>query len=119
MIQIRKSSERGHFDHGYEQKAFSDDEKRGRLRLIASRDGREGSVTIHQDTDLYATILKPGEKAGHSLKPGRHAWVQVVRGEILLNGQDLWDSDGAAVSGENSAELTAKTDAEVLVFDLP
>jgi redox-sensitive bicupin YhaK (pirin superfamily) len=119
LLQIWILTEKNGIEPGYEQKTFSDDEKRGCLRLIASREGREGSVTIHQDTDLYASILKPGEKASLDLRPGRHAWIQVVRGEVLLNGQSLLDSDGAAVSDEKAAELTARTDAEVLVFDLP
>ena len=85
---------------GYEQKMFAVDEKRGRLRLIASNDGRDGSVTVHQDASLYAALLEPGEEVAHQLAPGRHAWAQVARGAVELNGQLLQQGDGAAVSGE-------------------
>ena len=66
----------------YEQKSFTDGEKRGRLRLVASRDGRDGSVVIHQDADLYASLLDTGEQVTHALRAGRGAWVQVVRGAV-------------------------------------
>src|SRR5437899_1116050 len=79
----------------YEQKAFSDAERRGRLRLVASREGREGSVTIHQDTDLYLIALGSGQEVSHSLRRGRHAWVQIARGSVKLNGQLLEQGDAA------------------------
>ena len=103
---------------GYEQQAFSDTERRARLRLIGSRDGRERSVTIHQDVGLYATLLAAGEEVAHVLRPGRHAWVQVARGTVALNGLALEDGDGAAVSDEARLELLARTPAELLLFDL-
>ena len=102
----------------YEQKRFEPAEKQGRLRLVASSDGREGSITVNQDADLYAGLFKAGEGARLDLRPGRHAWVQVARGEITLNGESLGTGDGAAVSDETALELTASSDAEVLVFDL-
>ena len=74
---------------GYEQKTFSDDDKRGRLRLVASPDGREGTVKIQQDVNLYASVLDPGEEVLFTLSEGRHAWLQVARGEVELNGQVL------------------------------
>ena len=103
----------------YDQKHFTDADKRGKLRLVVSSDGRAGSVQIRQDNELYATILAPGETVQHELKPDRHAYVQVARGSITLNGQPLDTGDGAAISAERSLELTASNDAEALLFDLP
>ncbi|MFD1626035.1 pirin family protein [Azospirillum griseum] len=103
---------------GYEQSAFADEEKRGALRLVGSRDGRNGSVTIHQDVDLYATLLDGDESAQLPLRPGRHAWVQVARGEVHVNGVRLQEGDGAALSDEAAVTLDRATAAEVLVFDL-
>lgn len=103
---------------GYEQKAFPEDERRGRLRLVASQDGREGSVTVHQDVALYATLLSAGDDVSHPLAEGRHAWVQVAKGSVTVNGEPLKGGDGAAISGESHVELHAEGDAEVLLFDL-
>ncbi len=103
---------------GYEQKAFPDADKQGRLRLVGSRDGRDGSVTIHQDVDLYATLLSDGDAVTHDLRPGRHAWVQVARGQARLNGVTLKEGDGAAVSDETRLTLDSDSGAEVLLFDL-
>ncbi|MDQ1557583.1 MAG: quercetin 2,3-dioxygenase [Pyrinomonadaceae bacterium] len=103
---------------GYEQKMFEADEKRGRLRLIASGDGREGSVTIHQDAQLYAALLEPGQEVTHELSPGRHAWAQVARGAVELNGQLLRQGDGAAVSDETQLLIAGQEASEVLLFDL-
>ncbi|GFO60639.1 quercetin 2,3-dioxygenase [Geomonas silvestris] len=103
---------------GYEQKAFSAAEKEGVLRLIASPDGRDGSVSIHQDAHLFTTLLEPGSELGHPLQKGRHAWVQVVSGEVLVNGHLLRGSDGAALSGEELVLLTGRQKGEVLLFDL-
>jgi redox-sensitive bicupin YhaK (pirin superfamily) len=102
----------------YDQKNFSQDEKRGKLRLVASPDGRDGSVKIRQDNELYATVLGPGESVAHELKPERHAYVQVARGSVKLNGKTLEAGDGAAISQEKALELAGVRDAEVLVFDL-
>lgn len=103
---------------GYEQRAFPAAEKQGRLRLVASRDGRDGSVTVHQDVDLYASLLEAGERASLDLRPGRHAWVQVARGQVRVNGELLKEGDGAALSGETKVALEGVTGAEVLLFDL-
>ncbi len=103
---------------GYEQKRFPEEERRGRLRLLASPDGAGGSVTIHQDVRLHATLLAPGQSVTHPLAEGRHAWVQVVRGEVEAGGERLAEGDGAAVSGEPALALRGVKDAEVLVFDL-
>jgi quercetin 2,3-dioxygenase len=103
----------------YEQTAFPESERRGRLRLVASPDGRDGSVTIHQDVTLYASLLAPGDKVSHALDDKRVAWVQVARGELTLNGVSLKPGDGAAVTKEKALELIAAKDAEVLLFDMP
>jgi quercetin 2,3-dioxygenase len=103
---------------GYEQKMFAAEEKRDRLRLIASANGRDGSVTIHQDASIYASLLAPASEVQHQLAPDRHAWIQVARGSIRLNDLDLDQGDGAAVSGETAVMLTGRLDAEVLLFDL-
>jgi redox-sensitive bicupin YhaK (pirin superfamily) len=108
---------RGH-EPGYEQKAFPEAEKQGRLRLIASPDGKDGSVTIHQDAKLYASLLKPGQEVKYKLEKGRYAWLQVAKGAVELNGQRLKQGDGAAVSEEPQLAVTGVQDAEILLFDL-
>jgi len=118
LLQIWILPDTKNLEPGYEQKAYSDAEKRGKLRLIASQDGRDGSVTVHQDLNLYATILGNGEQVSLALKGDRHIWVQVARGSIVLNGQRLEQGDAAAVSQEDVLDLTGKEDAEVLMFDL-
>jgi quercetin 2,3-dioxygenase len=111
-------SQRGQTPH-YDQRSFSREEREGTLRLITSGDGRDGSAQIRHDTDLYATVLGPGSEVVHSLRPGRHAWVHVARGNVLLNGQLLGPGDGAALTEEREIRLVGKDEAEVLVFDLP
>ncbi len=118
LLQIWMFPERKGIEPSYEQKMFSEADKRGRLRLVASPDGRDGSVTIHQDNEMYATVLRKEETVRHELKPERHAWVQVARGSVKLNGQELAEGDGAAISEEKAIELTGVKDAEVLLFDL-
>jgi redox-sensitive bicupin YhaK (pirin superfamily) len=100
----------------YEQRTFSDSDKRGTLRLIGSRDGRDGSVTIHQDIDLYAAVLSPGTSVSHDLDKGRQAWVQVARGSVAVNGMALNAGDGLAAS--DSGVLAIEGDGEVLLFDM-
>jgi redox-sensitive bicupin YhaK (pirin superfamily) len=119
FLQIWILPERAGLPPGYEQRAFPADEKRGKFRLVASRDGREGSVTIHQAVDLYTSVLAPGEAVTHRLAPDRSAWVQVARGAVTLNGTALSAGDGAAVSEETLLTVTATDQAEVLLFDLP
>ncbi|HEY1481789.1 MAG TPA: pirin family protein [Candidatus Acidoferrum sp.] len=102
----------------YDQKHFSEDEKRGKLRLLVSPDGREGSVKIRQDNELYATVLGANQAVQHNLNPERHAYVQVVRGSVTLNGTQLEAGDGAAISAEKQLELSGVNDSEVLLFDL-
>lgn len=103
----------------YEQKLFPDAEKRGVLRLIASPDGENGSVTINQDARLYATLLEEDGEIVHHLPPGHHSWVQVARGKVLVNGYVLEAGDGAAVSDEDLLRLTGKEKSELLLFELP
>jgi len=103
---------------GYEQKGFPQEARRGRLRLIAAGDGREGAVTIHQDADVWTALLQPGESVRHALAPGRYAWLHVARGAVSLNGSTLGAGDGAAVSDEAALEITGAARAEVLLFDL-
>lgn len=103
----------------YDQKNFSEAEKLGKLRVVASQDGRDGSVAVRQDVNLYASVLEADQKVELSLAPGRHAWVQVARGGIQLNGQKLEAGDGAAISDEKSLRFEAGSGkAEFLVFDL-
>jgi redox-sensitive bicupin YhaK (pirin superfamily) len=103
----------------YEQTHFSEGDRHGTLRLIGSRDGRDGSVTIHQDVNLYAGRLSLGDMVKHSIDEGRSVWVQVARGVVELNGHALAAGDGAAIAQESSlALLGTSDDAEVLVFDL-
>lgn len=118
FLQIWILPERKGLQPGYEQKRFSHDEKRCKLRLIGSRDGREGSVTIHQDVDLYATVLAPGEAVSHVLAMGRLAWVQLARGAITLNGAPLNAGDGMAIENVSELRLEAQEDSEILLFDM-
>lgn len=103
----------------YEQKAIPAEEKKGKLRLVGSPEGGDGKVTIYQDAKLYATELAAGDSVQHELESGRHAWVQVARGQISLNGKTLQAGDGAAVTNEQKLELAGIGDkSEVLLFDL-
>ncbi len=102
----------------YEQKFFDDASKQNQLRVVASRDARDGAVTIHQDVDLYSALLTAGTSVTHPLRPGRHAWIQMVKGAGTLNGVELRQGDGAAMSEEPAVELTASEDVEFLLFDM-
>jgi redox-sensitive bicupin YhaK (pirin superfamily) len=102
----------------YEQKTFSIADKQGLLRVVASPDGRDGSVTIHTDAVLHAGVFAAGESAELGLSPGRHAWVHVARGKVRINGQALGEGDGAAVSEEAVVRVEGVDDGEVLIFDL-
>jgi len=119
FLQIWIIPERKGIAPSYEQKAFGNGEKRGKLRLVGSRDGREGSVTIQRDVDLYATLLAAGETVSHVLPAGRIGWVQVARGAATLNGEQLQAGDGVAVETSGRLTLAGTDDAEVLLFDLP
>ena len=103
---------------GYEQKTFADDEKRGRLRMVASANGADGSVTIHADAAIYAGLLESNDKATLALDPTRKAYVHLIRGSITVNGEALQTGDAALLSGENTLTLNNASAAEILVFDL-
>ncbi len=118
LLQIWLLPERKGITPGYEQIHFDRSQLRSRLKLVAARDPKEGAVKVHQDTHLYATILEPGETVVHRLASGRHAWIQVARGKITLNGLELVAGDGAAVSDEASVALAGVESAEALLFDL-
>ena len=119
FLQIWILPEKQGIEPGYEQKTFAEAEKRGTLRLVGSRDGRQGSITIHQDVEFYATSLQEGEAVNHSLADGRVAWLQVARGAVQLNDQLLWAGDGATISHESLIALRgAANDSEVLLFDM-
>jgi redox-sensitive bicupin YhaK (pirin superfamily) len=103
---------------GYEQKAFTEDERRGRLRLIASEDGREGSVLVHQDVSLFASVLSSGQEVEQTIDPLRYAWIQVARGSVEVNDEKADQGDGLVVAGESNLRIRAQQDAELLLFDL-
>ena len=118
FLQIWVVPDRSGHEPGYEQKLFPDAERRGKLRVVASPDGRDGSVTIHQDALVHASLLERGERVSYSLPPTRHAWVHVARGTVDVNGQSLREGDGAAISDEDRLDLTARESSEVLLFDV-
>jgi len=103
---------------GYEQKAFSEDDRRGRLKLIASEEGSDGSVVVHQDVKLFASIIPAGEQVEHTMDEQRYAWIQLARGSVSVNGEKAEQGDGAIVVGESSLQIKAEENAEVLLFDL-
>ncbi len=119
LLQIWLLPERRGLKPSYEQKAFPESERQGRLRLVASREGRDGSVTIHQDVKLFVGLLDAGERVRNELGAGRHAWVQVARGAVTVNGQKLQAGDGAALADEPAVELSAQAPSELLLFDMP
>jgi quercetin 2,3-dioxygenase len=118
LLQIWITPEREGTKPSYEQREFPEAERRGRLRLLASRDGREGSVTIHQDAEVYDAVLGKDEEVTYELQDGRNAWVQVVGGSLKLNGVELKAGDGAAVSEEGRLLIGAVEPSELLLFDL-
>ncbi|MGE5243632.1 MAG: pirin family protein [Betaproteobacteria bacterium] len=118
FIQIWIEPERQRLEPEYEQRPFPPAARRGRLTLLASRDGRADSLRIHQDVDLFSAALAPSDGVSHSMRPDRHAWVQVARGAVQLNGVRLSAGDGAAISNESALELSSSEDSEALLFDL-
>ena len=102
----------------YEEKKFSDEEKHNRLRLIVSPDGSEGSVRIHQDAKIFASLLDPGQQVEHALADGRDAWLQVAAGSVNVNDNPLKQGDGAGIRKELKITITATEAAEILLFDL-
>jgi len=118
LLQIWILPDRGGLEPSYEQKMYGEEEKRGRLLLIASEDGRDRSVTVHQDVNLYAALLDSGQEIVHQFQPGRYAWLQVARGAVIANGKQLNQGDGAAISEEHSLKITGGAASEILLFDL-
>jgi len=118
LLQIWIMPDKPGHEPSYEQKTFPDKEKSGQLRLIASPDGKDGSVTIHQDAKLYVSLLEPGREVRHELGEGRYAWLQVAKGAVELNGKNLNQGDGAAISDEQKLTIKGTKDAEILLFDL-
>lgn len=119
FLQIWLLPDRRGLEPGYEQRAFPESERRGRLRLVASRGGHEGSVMLHQDACLYSSLLSPGQAVLHELAAGRYGWLQVASGELSLNGLALSAGDGAAIFPEASRlSIEATTDSHLLLFDL-
>lgn len=121
LLQIWIMPEKKGIEPSYEQKFFADEEKLNKWRVVASNDARDGSVKIHQDASIYATLLEEGKQVDYTLEKGRHAWVQVARGSVELNGNRLNAGDGAAISDEQAVVLkgaVAGKKAEVLLFDL-
>ena len=102
----------------YEQKAFPIEEKRGKLRLIAAKDGRDGAVTINQDVNLYVSVLEPGDVVNYDVQPDRYAWLQIAKGIATLNGEELRAGDGVQISVEEQLEISTEVGAEILLFDL-
>lgn len=118
FYQIWLLPERRGLEPSYEQKRFPEDERLNRLRLVASPDGAEGSLSVHQDARIYLASAFDGQSVEHVLDAGRYAWLQVLRGEVSLNGTNLQTSDGAAVSDERKLSISAASDSEVMLFDL-
>lgn len=119
LLQIWILPEARDLEPSYEQTIFAPESKKGNLKLVASRAGTDGSVTIHQDVSMYASILETGETVSHQLAENRHAWIQVVKGSLEINGEFLNVSDGAAISDEKLLQIKALEDStEFLLFDL-
>ncbi len=118
LYQIWLYPERENLEPSYEQKRFADDELQNQLRLVASPDARDGSLLIHQDAQIYVGRLAGGTEVTHHLPAGRHAWLQVLRGNVDLQSEKLSAGDGVAISEEQSIDLIATGDAEVMLFDL-
>ncbi len=118
LLQIWILPDRQGLQPSYEQRAFGLEDRQGKLRLIAARDGREGAVTIHQDVDLYSAVLQKGDRVSYQLQPNRYGWLQVAKGEVSLNGNALKAGDAVALSEAESLKIGTDTNAEILLFDL-
>ena len=118
LLQIWIYPEKNGLEPSYEQTRFSREEKLNRLRLVGSRDGRDGSITIHQDVNLYASVLEAGSEVSLELRPDRKVFVQVVNGDVAVNGQRLSAGDGAQMADEQALQIAAVSEAEFLVFDM-
>jgi len=118
LLQIWILPEKNGLTPGYEEKAFGVEDKANRLRLIASRDARDGSLKIHQDLDLYASVLEPGRELTFHLENGRKGWIQVVAGRISANGEELQSGDGAAIEETGQLDVYGLEKTEFLFFDM-
>ncbi|MBA3786605.1 MAG: pirin family protein [Acidobacteria bacterium] len=119
LLQIWILPEENNLTPGYEQKYFAPEEKQGKLKLVASRGGDDGSVKINQDVKLFASILQTGETISHELAENRHAWIQIIKGSLDVGGETLNQGDGAAISEEKAFEIKSLTnETEFLLFDL-
>jgi redox-sensitive bicupin YhaK (pirin superfamily) len=118
LLQIWMFPEQKDLEPGYEQKMFSREDKLDQLRLIASRDGRDGSVTVHQRVDLYAGILQKNTEINHAISDSNKVFVQVVYGDVTVNGQNVSAGDGIQISNEENLLLESRSETEILVFDM-
>ncbi len=119
LLQIWLLPEKNGLEPGYEQTYFAPETKQGKLKLVASRGGDDGSVKINQDVKLYSSILKNGEEVSHELAENRHAWIQIVKGSLTLNGENLSAGDGAAISDQSALRIKSlENETEFLLFDL-
>jgi redox-sensitive bicupin YhaK (pirin superfamily) len=118
FLQIWILPERKGLQPGYEQRPLPTEQSRGRFCLLGDRQGADGAVTLHQDVRLYRAVLEPAQRLTHEIPVGRHVWLQLVRGVLELEGDELRESDGAAISDERSIRLEAVAESEMLLFDL-
>jgi redox-sensitive bicupin YhaK (pirin superfamily) len=119
LYQIWILPERKGLTPSYEQKAFPAGERRGQFRRVASQSGRDGSLRIQQDVEIFLSLIERGEQVTHQLPPGRYAWLQVLRGAVTVNEQTLEGGDGAAIRDENALVVESSASSEVMLFDLP
>ncbi len=119
LYQIWLFPERRGLSPSYDQRDFPLEERTGKLRVVASPDGREGSLTIHQDAQVFLTTLQVGNQVAYNFAPGRHGWIQVLRGAIKVEAFDLVAGDGLTVSDQSLVNLSAAQASEVMLFDLP
>jgi hypothetical protein len=118
FLQIWIVPEREGLEPGYEQKSFPEEDRQGKFRLLGSRDGRDGSVTIHQDVDVQGALLDPDQAVTFDLRPDRKLWVQLAHGTVIANGQTLYAGDGLGILATGEIAITATDNAEILLFDL-
>ena len=118
LLQIWLLPDREGLPPGYEQRLFTDEEKHNQLCLVAARDGRSGALTIHQDADVYASVLDAGARLSLPLRPGRGAWLQLAVGAVTVNGRPLAAGDAAAIEGVEAVDIVAEQTSELLLFDL-
>lgn len=118
FLQIWILPDRQGLTPGYEQRAFTPEDRHGRLRLVASPDAADGSVTVHQDLRLYSALLDPGQTVTHPFAPGRHGWLQVATGAVRVGDITLHEGDGLSITGADSIEIAGEEAGEILLFDL-